>query len=395
VNVAWKANLENIFFEREKALLPATQGVVEMLIENEKRVLEVRAIDQQIKELTNQRAIITNRIQYSELAPVRAQTLFIRPCGDGDCRGFLNSAWNCGLCQKSTCNECHLIKKDDHVCNADDVATAKLLKSDTKPCPKCSTGIYKIDGCDQMWCIECKTAFSWKSGEIVNGKIHNPHYYEYLRKTQGFVPRADNLNPCQEVQTMQYIRNFFTKHRTTQTRHNPLFILIERSTFQLCRFMEELRILHNYEANRHETSLVNNRIQFLINRIDEKKFSQDAFMYFQRSVQYTRYVELITMLRDVTTDLYGQIIEQLKNIANLEKTWTGIQTIFLQILKVGIYFNAQHTKNAFTSIREDHTKVYIEMHSYDSVAKVDLAELSDINEAWVGTKENFIYFRYY
>jgi hypothetical protein len=246
-----------------------------------------------------------------------------------------------------------------------------------------------------MWCIECKTAFSWKSGEIVNGKIHNPHYYEYLRKTQGFVPRADNLNPCQEVQTMQYIRNFFTKHRTTQTRHNPLFILIERSTFQLCRFMEELRILHNYEANRHETSLVNNRIQFLINRIDEKKFSQDAFMYFQRSVQYTRYVELITMLRDVTTDLYGQIIEQLKNIANLEKTWTGIQTIFLQILKVGIYFNAQHTKNAFTSIREDHTKVYIEMHSYDSVAKVDLAELSDINEAWVGTKENFIYFRYY
>jgi len=156
--------------------------------------------------------------------------------------------------------------------------------------------------------------------------------------------------------------------------------------------MEELRI---YEANRHETSLVNNRIQFLINRIDEKKFSQDAFMYFQRSVQYRRYVELITMLRDVTTDLYGQIVEQLKGIANLEKTWTGIQAIFLQIIKVCIYFNSQHIKNPFTSIREDHTKVYLEMHSHENVSKVELVELADVNEEWIGTKQNFIYFRYY
>jgi len=241
-----------------------------------------------------------------------------------------------------------------------------------------------------MWCIECKTAFSWKSGEIVNGKIHNPHYYEYLRKTQGFVPRADN--PCQEVQTLQYLRNFFTKHRTTQTRHNPVFILIEKSVFQLYRFMEELRI---YEINRHETSLVNNRIQFLINRIDEKKFSQDAFMYFQRSVQYRRYVELITMLRDVTVDLNGQVIEQLKNIANLDKTWIEIQKIFLQVVNVCIYFNSQHIKNAFTSIREDHTKIYAEFHSYESISKTELVELTDIDEKWIGTKQTFIYFRYY
>ena len=315
---------------------------------------------------------------------------FIMRCQVDNCQGFLSTQYKCGLCKTNTCPTCFAVKDEGHVCNPDDVSSARMIREDTKPCPTCTTRIYKIDGCDQMWCIECKTAFSWKSGEIVNGKIHNPHYYEYLRKTQGFVPRADN--PCQDVQTMQYLRNFFTKHRTMQTRHNPTFILIERSTFQLYRFMEELRI---YAINRHETSLVNNRIQFLINRIDEKKFSQDAFMYFQRSVQYTRYVELITMLRDVTADLYGQIIEELKNITNLEKTWAGIQTIFLQILKVCIYFNGQHTKNAFTTIREDHTKIYAEMHSYDSVAKVELVELTDINEAWVGTKQNFIYLRYY
>ena len=207
VNGAWKANLENIFFEREKALLPATQGVVEMLIENEKRALEVRAIEQQIKELTNQKVIITNRMNnqiiQSELAPVRAQTLFIRPCADADCRGFLNSAWNCGLCQKSTCNECHLIKKDDHVCNADDVATAKLLKSDTKPCPKCSTGIYKIDGCDQMWCTECRTAFNWRTGQLETGHVHNPHYFEYQRRIGANTRNILDM-PCNALAPNQY-----------------------------------------------------------------------------------------------------------------------------------------------------------------------------------------------
>jgi len=240
-----------------------------------------------------------------------------------------------------------------------------------------------------MWCTECKTAFSWKSGEIVNGKIHNPHYYEFLRKSQGFVPREDN--PCQEEINIPQLRILFTKNRTTQMRNNPTYLLIEKSVFQLYRFMEELRV---YEDNRHDQSLVHNRIMFLINRIDEKKFGQDAFMYFQRSTQYKRYIELITMLRGVIVDLNRQVMEQLKNIANVEKTWVEVQKIYLQIVNVCIYFNDQHTKNVFTSIREDHRKIFIELHSYESVAKTESAELTDINESWIGTKQNFIYFRY-
>ena len=239
---------------------------------------------------------------------------FIMRCQVENCQGFLSTQYKCGLCKTTTCSTCFVVKDEGHVCNPDDVSSARMIREETKPCPTCTTRIYKIDGCDQMWCIECKTAFSWKSGEIVNGKIHNPHYYEYLRKTQGFVPRADAPNPCQDAQTLPYLRVFFQKNRTQQTRNHPLYLLIEKSVYQLYRFLEELRI---YDVNQHENSLVNNRIQFLINRIDEKKFAQDAFMYFQRSVQFRRYVELVTMLRDVITDLNAQIIDKLKGIANL------------------------------------------------------------------------------
>jgi hypothetical protein len=71
-------------------------------------------------------------------------------------------------------------KEGEHECNPDDIATAELLAKDTKTCPKCSTGIFKIAGCDVMFCTDCKTSFSWKTGKILSQNLHNPHLAEWL-----------------------------------------------------------------------------------------------------------------------------------------------------------------------------------------------------------------------
>lgn len=125
---------------------------------------------------------------------------FIRACPANDCRGFLSAQWKCGLCDLWTCPDCLVVKGPErdcqHTCNPDDVASANMVAKDSKPCPKCACVIFKIDGCDQMWCTICHTAFSWKTGRIETNRIHNPHFFEYQRKQNAAMPRAVGDIPC-------------------------------------------------------------------------------------------------------------------------------------------------------------------------------------------------------
>ena len=132
---------------------------------------------------------------------------FIQRCPKEGCTGFLSASWKCGICENFFCSKCHVEKlgknDDTHVCDEDTVASINAIKKDSKPCPKCGNRISKISGCDQMWCPakDCNTAFSYRTGKIETGHIHNPHYYEFLRNQNGGdIPRAPgDLPPCEQV----------------------------------------------------------------------------------------------------------------------------------------------------------------------------------------------------
>ena len=47
------------------------------------------------------------------------------------------------------------LKTPDHVCKETDIQSANMIKKETRNCPCCGTNIYKIAGCDQMWCTQC------------------------------------------------------------------------------------------------------------------------------------------------------------------------------------------------------------------------------------------------
>jgi len=129
-----------------------------------------------------------------------------RRCPLDGCRGFLNKKWKCGICDKKICSKCNELKLPEHTCNPDNVATAKLIKSDSRPCPRCGIYIQKLEGCDQMWCTDCHTAFNWRSGQVVTGRIHNPHFFE-VRRAAGIVTRNLNDIPCGGLPTQEEFIN--------------------------------------------------------------------------------------------------------------------------------------------------------------------------------------------
>jgi hypothetical protein len=138
-----------------------------------------------------ERDVLQNR---APRAPSRASY----GCPVEQCRGliFVGSK-SCALCGGGVCAKCRcVVAQEEHACDPDTVATLELIVRDSRPCPNCQVSITKIDGCDQMWCPQCHTAFSWSRGTIDHGRIHAPGFYEYLR-TRGAVPReVGDTGPC-------------------------------------------------------------------------------------------------------------------------------------------------------------------------------------------------------
>jgi hypothetical protein len=72
-----------------------------------------------------------------------------------------------------------------------------------------------VRNCDQMWCTQCHTAFNWRTGRIEN-VVHNPHYFEWLRRNGNDVPRNPGDVPCRNELTHNDFRDI---RNILQTRH--------------------------------------------------------------------------------------------------------------------------------------------------------------------------------
>ena len=188
----YKEHIESILFDKEKALLPATQPLAEEKIRKQNIRKEMRNIDNLINDLQKQRRTLEFSIYRNEneiKADDKTRT-FVRQCPADGCRGFLSTQWKCGLCEKWTCPDCHELKglnRDcEHSCDPNSVASAKLLSSDSKPCPKCQSLIFKIEGCFAenthilMWDGSYKLSQDIRLGDILVGDDGEKRVVEYL-----------------------------------------------------------------------------------------------------------------------------------------------------------------------------------------------------------------------
>ncbi len=206
-----KNHRENVLLEKNKSMLPTVIPVIEATNARAKLALKIKELQRQESELRKEISNIeqdcmrisrsinnfynSNNTQFDNTysnekkEDTVERNVFVRPCPANDCRGFLSSKWKCGICEIWVCPDCGDIKGKDHnaehTCKPENKESMDLMKKDTRPCPECGTRIFKIEGCNQMFCTNCNTGFCWRTGKVTTGEMHNPHYFEWMRRTGG------------------------------------------------------------------------------------------------------------------------------------------------------------------------------------------------------------------
>ena len=336
LQVEYKQRRQNLIEERERSMMPATQPYVEVAILKRKTYEYLKQIhmvknrlyltnlysdthlELEIERVTIEHKFqcLSNEIRIKERKTnIEQRAHFVRQCPMENCKGFLSTGWKCGICNTRVCSHCHEPKEEEgdgeerkeeerkeerkeeeekegeiikkrHICNPDNVETARLLKKDSKPCPKCACMIFKISGCDQMFCTQCHTAFSWISGRIETNIIHNPHYFQYLREQANGeeIPRNPLDNPCAEImpdgvafngQMIHYIQTTLRNIPPFQQQQNESIpeVKISReidAIMQLCNHI----VQYNYRALPNINENLDLRVQYMMNEITTEKYKQ-------------------------------------------------------------------------------------------------------------------------
>jgi hypothetical protein len=254
-----------------------------------------------------------NAIDATDPILVDTRKKFIMACPFQGCKGFLSTAYKCGLCEKYTCKDCLMVKSgDDHVFVESDKLSAKSIREDTKPCPKCHERIFKIDGCDQMFCMArdeagrvCEAVWSWRTGEETPGVIvHNPHAFA-LQRERGYVPRNAGDVHCGGMPEI---------HPILQLIRHIMKIFPEevRSSLGLQQFNSEVQTLYRrlnehvqYEVpryrnivRRHPEVMRRNRISYILTSLSKEDFADLQYRTekdYQKSLEMLHTLELISV----------------------------------------------------------------------------------------------------
>jgi hypothetical protein len=233
-----------------------------------------------------------------------------RPCS-WDCNGFLynekETKGQCGVCFRRTCLRCNMSIENiaTHVCKQQDINSWEHIKKTTKACPQCGTFIHRIEGCSQMWCTQCHTAFDYETGRIEKqaNRIHNPHYYawifssghqERIQNCQenilvhiGYVNRIGHNIPNPSDRVRDIIRIIFEHHR----------LLIEFQNMKIPK-------VNDYIIRTNE-SIKNNAKKFIQNEIPETIFSSNNAKFVSKKQTISEYFHIMTTFMSSQIDIFN------------------------------------------------------------------------------------------
>lgn len=373
VRKTYKDHRKKLLFETEKSRFPETMPLVENYLNLSKYEKEHREIldkewelKKQLRKIRQEKSKCIEKIYNCRNGVLDKQDkkVFSRPCPVDKCRGYLSSAWKCGICETYVCSRCFEIKgkRNDeyHVCDENNVKAADLIKKETKPCPSCSIAIYKISGCDQMWCTQCKIPFSWKTGKKVHGVIHNPHFYQWQKQNNNNIRNVNEVH-CGGIPGYHELRRRVQVAGPGMTnrilfeswRHDPKNLsLREKGMLRRCDILYEmhraLRHLLDMELNplRADCNRLQDniqlRIKFLAKEIDEKKMKTSLIRKDNSRNKKLAIIHVYELLNIVWTESFLDIFNNL-TAENFDRNLKRMNQVTIlanqELIKISMMYN--------------------------------------------------------
>jgi hypothetical protein len=307
---------ENLMYEKEKMLLPES-------IESYKKMIKIRELKANLKKykskhiLTRKREIgllkgcdvtdIENQIQnriviendLNKLTGTEVERkstekkIYISNCINENCRGFITNKYECELCKTSICDECLQINIENHKCNRNDTATAREIKKSSKPCPKCYVPIFKISGCNQMFCTNCKVVFDWTTLQIDNGSVHNEYYFDWISSTNNSNIDIEEI-ACGDIETIYRI----ILNKSTTWSYQTIFRLIYQFNCEC-----NIEYIASYQRKiRNNFHLY--RISYLDNKLTIKQWKRKIAVDNIYNEKIDSIIKILQMYVTITTDLF-------------------------------------------------------------------------------------------
>jgi hypothetical protein len=185
-----------------------------------------------------------------------------------------------------------------------------------------------------MWCTQCQVAFSWKSGKIDQGRVHNPHFYQYMQNNDMQV-RAPGEQLCGGMPGYYRVTQFM-RHYGMNNYQNETYINIMNLFRGLTHIQRVVIDPIRERLNRNENNM-DLRVKYLANEVDEAYVAKYAAQRDNIRQKNTAMLQVLELLNVVMT-------EQFNNLFNVNNATYEPKEEFMKKID-NMFSTAQRTRD--------------------------------------------------
>ena len=180
----------------------------------------------------------------------------------------------------------------------------KAIAEETKPCPTCKSRVFKTEGCDQMFCVRCHTAFSWNTGMIDKGRIHNPHYFEWLRQKRTAVIREIGDIPCGGLPDWEFVQS-----KLIQLDVFIPILSYLNMVYKTTEFIQNQEIRKYHVVQGRDEILNKVAVDYMAEIITEQQWRNTIFQVERKKEINTEKRLVLDMMLAVLIDIFRDIVD--------------------------------------------------------------------------------------